>query len=539
MTLTHRLAALLTATLILSPLHADAPPDVARWTAEGVSEGKVMSITSAWRTGDAVEYAHAGNIRATGDSPPGLDTQYEIGSITKVFTNLLLAEMVARDLVRYDTTVGELLGDDVAFANDAVADITLARLATHTSGLPRMPGNFIPADPQDPFANYSGVLLEQGIASARAAQPLGEHYAYSNFGLGLLGHLLGQVHGGGYAAALRELVIEPLGLEQTTLKPGTSAAVGSSGGTVVPGWTFDAMAGAGALWGTTTDLLALTDVMLGREASPFRTPIADVLAQTDIEAGAFGVTRVWHTAAAGDATIYWHNGGTGGFRSFVGFRSDDGRAIALLVSGLGDPTGFGLEWLGREAPEQKAGAHDTAIIGTYELRPGFTIRVSDERGRLTAQASGQPELPITRIDDDWYAVDAFDASLHFVREGDAVTAVELAQNGVLQRGERTSDSGEAPEKVEVTLSESELAAFEGAFTMVAAPVTFTIRQRESGLEAQITGQPFYPIFAKGDDVFFYKVVDAELHFERDDDGAVSALTLHQGGIRQRAVRVAE
>lgn len=539
MTLTHRLGVLLTATLILSPVRADAPPDVARWTTEGVAEGKVMSITSAWRRGDAVEYAHAGTTRAEGESLPTLGTQYEIGSITKVFTNLLLAEMVARELVRYDTTVGELLGDGASFANDAVADITLARLATHTSGLPRMPGNFIPADPENPFANYTGALLEEGIASARAAQPLGDHYAYSNFGLGLLGHLLGKVHGGGYAAALGELVIEPLGLEQTTLEAVPTAAVGSSGGSVVPGWTFDAMAGAGALWGTTSDLLALTNVMLGRAASPFRTPIADVLAPTDIEAGAFSVTRVWHTAAAGDATIYWHNGGTGGFRSFVGFRSDDGRAIALLVSGLGDPTGFGLQWLGYEAPEVKAVGHDAAVIGTYELRPGFTIRVADQRGQLTAQASGQPELPITRVDDDWYAVDAFDASLHFVREGDAVTAVELAQNGILQRGERTSDSGEAPEKAEVALSDAELAAFEGAFTMIAAPVTFTIRRREGGLEAQITGQPFYPIFAKGDDVFFYKVVDAELHFERDDEGLVTALMLHQGGIRQRAVRAAE
>ena len=67
-------------------------------------------------------------------------------------------------------------------------------------------------------------------------------------------------------------------------------------------------------------------------------------------------------------------------------------------------------------------------------------------------------------------------------------------------------------------------------------VVFTVRRREAGLEAQLTGQPYLPIFPRAKDRFFYKAVDAELVFERGDDGAVAAVVLHQGGVAQRAKR---
>lgn len=514
-----------------------AAPDVARWARDGVDAGKVLSIAAAWRDGDTVARAHAGVLGPDDGREPDASTQYQLGSITKAFTNLLLAEMVATGDVGYDTTIRDVLGDAPNYVNSAVGDITLGALATHTSGLPRQPANLAPRDPQDPYASYTGALLERGVGNSRPGQPLGDHYAYSNFGVGLLGYLLGKAHGGGYEAALTERVIEPLGLQRSGFAESGAVALGSSGGDVAPPWHFGALAGAGALWGTTDDLLALVDVMQGRSENPFETTIDAALAPTGIDAGPYSVTRVWHTAPAGDATIYWHNGGTGGYRSFVGFRSDDGRAIALLVAGLGDPTGFGLQWLGGERAEPATADYDAAVIGTYELKPGFELRIFEQRGRLISQASGRQPLPINALGDDWYAIDAFDASLRFVREEGEVVAVELAQNGMLQRGERISDSGDKVEVKAITLGEDALAEFVGEYVIAGAPAKFTIRRGGEALEAQLTGQPFLPIFAKGDDVFFYTVVDAELHFERNDAGAVIALTLHQGAIRQRAERV--
>ncbi|MEM6807886.1 MAG: serine hydrolase domain-containing protein [Pseudomonadota bacterium] len=532
------LAGLTLAALALAPAHASEEIDIARWVTDGVGSGNAMTIAAAWDDGSEVRHAHAGTLGGDADAALDTETQFQIGSISKVYTNLLLAEMVARGKVRYDTTVAELAGEAQAFRNEAVGEITLAALATHTSGLPRMPANFRPSDPADPFASYTATQLRQGLLISRAKQPLGDHYAYSNLGVGLLGYLLGEAHGGGYAAALEEYVLSPLNATRTGMSASGSRASASSGGEVMVDWQFDALAGAGALWGTTTDLLALTAVMRGDVSNPFESAIEDVLAPTGITAGGFSVTRVWHTASAGEATIFWHNGRTNGFSSFVGFRPDDGRAIAVLVSGDGDPTGIGLQWLGYERPEITPPEFDASVIGTYELGPNVEIRVVERNGQLTGQVSGQPPLPLTPLPDDWYAVDSFDASFKVVREADEIVALELVQNSVVQVAKKVSDEVvEAPKPVEVTLEASAFDAFVGEFAMTAAPIKFTIRGREGGLEAQITGQPFFPIFAKGDDVFFYKVVEAELHFERDEAGAVSALMLHQGGIRQRATRV--
>ncbi|MEL6447070.1 MAG: serine hydrolase domain-containing protein [Pseudomonadota bacterium] len=526
------------AALTLAPARASEQIDIARWVTDGVESGNAMAIAAAWDDGSEVRRAHAGALGDDTDAAPDAETQFQIGSISKVYTNLLLAEMVARGKVRYDTTVAELAGDGQQFRNAAVGEITLEALATHTSGLPRMPANFRPSDPADPFASYSSTLLSQGLVISRAKQPLGDHYAYSNLGVGLLGYLLGEAHGGGYTAALEEYVLGPLDAARTGMTASGSHASASSGGEVMADWHFDALAGAGALWGTATDLLALTAVMRGDTDSPFESAIRDTLAPTGIAAGGFSVTRVWHTAAAGEATIYWHNGRTNGFSSFVGFRPDDGRAIAMLLSGDGDPTGVGLQWLGYERPEVAPLEFDASVIGTYQLGPNVEIRVVERDGQLTGQVSGQPPLPLTPLAEDWYVVDSFDASFRAVREAGEVVALELVQNSVVQVAKKTSDEVvEAPEPVEVTLDDAAFDAFVGEFAMMAAPVKFTIRRREGGLEAQITGQPFFPIFAKGDDVFFYKVVEAELHFERDEAGAVNALMLHQGGIRQRATRV--
>lgn len=537
MKLLKAIGVVVAAAALATGARAQVAPDVSRWVRDGVETGNAMSIAAAWRTGDTVSRAHAGTLAPDDAREPDASTQYQVGSITKVFTNLLLAEMVAAGDVGYDTTIRDVLGDAPGYVNPAVGAITLGALATHTSGLPGAAANFAPRNALDPYASYTGALLERAVGISRPGQPLGDHYAYSNFGVGLLGYLLGKVHGDGYEAALTERVIEPLGLARTGFRESGPVALGSTGAEVVPAWRFDALAGAGVLWGTTSDLLALADVMQGRSENPFDTAVDALLAPTGIDGGPFSVTRVWHTAPAGDATIYWHNGGTGGYRSFVGFRSDDGRAIALLVAGLADPTGFGLGWLGYERPEPPDADHDASVVGTYELKPGFELRVFEERGRLISQGTGRQPLPINAVGEDWYAIDAFDASLHFVREDGAVVAVELAQAGRLERGERISDSGDKPEVEKVALSEEVLAGFVGEYAFEGAPVKFTIRRGGEALEAQITGQPFLPVFAKGDDVFFYTAVDAELHFERDDTGAVIALTLHQGAIRQRAVRI--
>jgi serine-type D-Ala-D-Ala carboxypeptidase/endopeptidase len=527
----NRWLSLFVAIVFWSCGHAD-DFDIEDWIDEQVGSGAVLSVTAMHVDGgEVIPYGGGETAPDSGESPDA-NTQFEIGSITKAFTNLLLAEMVARDAVSYETTIGELLGDDFTFANDAVGGITLLQLATHTSGLPRLPANLAPTDQLDPYRGYDEEALLEGIAGARDKQPLGNHYAYSNFGVGLLGYLLGQVQGDGYSGALEELVIRPLGLERTGFERAAQSAVAWRGGQVVKDWSLDALAGAGSLRSTTGDLARFATILLGEADNPLAH---DLQADRKIvaPAGGFDITRVWHVGDSPDGKIFWHNGGTGGFWSFFGFRPATNEAVAILVSGDTEATGVGLRWLGFEPGQPPAADNDRSLLGQYNLNANFGIGVYEMDGRLVAQASGQMPLGLQEVGDDWYAMDVADASLHFLRENGKVVALELAQNGMLQRAEKSSDTAAALTKESVGKSRDALAAYVGEYPLNPS-VKFTIRLGEEHLEAMLTGQPFFPIFPQGEDKFFYKVVDAELHFERDEHGDVDAVVLHQGGIVQRA-----
>mgnify|MGYP001815428281 FL=1 len=522
------------ALLTLSWAYA-AEPDMQGWIDEQVGSGAALAVSIAHRKDGEVTYYGGGVVAPGSDQVPDENSQYEIGSITKSFTHLLLAELVEMDRVGYDTTIGDLLGADFELRNAAVGDITLLQLATHRSGLPRMPGDFAPTNPLDPYQGYDSEALLRSLATTRDKQPLGTYYSYSNFGVGILGYLLGQVHGGGYAEALTELVLDPLGMSHTSFERAENSVTAFSGGQAVSDWTIDGMAGAGALRSTTGDLMKFVRVQLGEAENPFAHDLADDR-EVIGEAGGFDITRVWHVGNTPDGKIFWHNGGTGGFHSFVGFKPASNEAVAIIASGDTDPTASGLTWLGFAGPRRPDGDIDPSILGQYDLNPNFGIGVYEVNGTLVAQASGQMPLGIYEVEPDWYALGAADASLHFLREGDEVVAVELAQNGMLQRAARSSDTAAALSKKAVELGDDALDAYVGEYP-INPSVKFTIRRSADGLEAMLTGQPFFPVYAKGDDVFFYKVVDAELHFERDDNGRVNALVLHQGGIQQRAERV--
>lgn len=513
-----------------------AEEDMQAWADRQVAEGNNLAVVVASFSPEAAVYATAGELEP-GGAAVDPDTQFQIGSITKAFTNLLLAELVARGEVAYSTTIGDVLGDEMTFANPAVADITLEQLATHRSGLPRLPGNLVPADPLDPYAGYDEVMLLQAVSNARARQKLGDHYAYSNFGVGLLGYLLGIVHGSDYPTALSTLVLEPLGLAQTGFESLAKQAAGFRAGSVVPAWSMDdALTAAGGLWGSASDFGRLADSLLGRRNVDLALSMDQGLEQVADSDIGYGLTRVWHVAYADGEPVYWHNGGTGGYWSFFGFRPDTGEAIAILVSGDDEPTAQGLRWLGAGPGPVTNSPIDTSIYGQYQLNTQLGVGVYDMGGTLVAQITGQPALPLSALGDDWYAYDTVDASLHFRREGGDVVAVELVQAGVVQTSKRTSALASAQERETIELSPGQLEQYVGRYAL--SPVaSFTIRKRDGGLEAMITGQPYLPIYPANDkDVFFYRAVDAELHFERDAEGAVTALVLHQGQIVQRAAR---
>ncbi|MEM9305474.1 MAG: serine hydrolase domain-containing protein, partial [Pseudomonadota bacterium] len=244
--------AAMVAAMTLAPAALAEDNDMQAWIDEQIASGKNLAITAMHLKDGEVSYYAGGTTTAGEQITPDENTQFQMGSITKPFTDMLLAELVANGAVKYDTTIGELM--DVEPKNPAVAEITLQSLATHTSGLPRLPVNLVPANPLDPYAGYDDDLLKKAVVEARNLQPLGDHYAYSNFGVGLLGYLLGEEQGDGYQKAMMALVVEPLGLTETGFTESGNVAQGFRSGDVVPAWSMDdALAGAGSLWGSVSD----------------------------------------------------------------------------------------------------------------------------------------------------------------------------------------------------------------------------------------------------------------------------------------------
>ena len=148
---------------------------------------------------------------------PGADTVYEIGSITKVFTSLVLADMVVRGEVGLDDPVAKFLPATVKVPERDGKRITLRDLSNQVSGLPRMPDNLKPADGADPYVDYSADRLYEFLARCELGRAVGEKYEYSNLGVGLLGHALALKAGMGYEELVSKRVLEPLGMADTAI----------------------------------------------------------------------------------------------------------------------------------------------------------------------------------------------------------------------------------------------------------------------------------------------------------------------------------
>lgn len=512
---------------------AAAADELDAWLAARQADGSLAAASVARITGAQVRTSGFGRID---ERVPAGDTPFQIGSITKVYTNLLLAEAVAAGDLRYRDAIGGLLPEKLQPANPAVARITLEALATHRSGLPRLPPNLDLANTVDPYADYDEDKLLAGVAKARAGQPLGSFYTYSNFGVGLLGYLLGRQDGQGYRANLKQRVLAPLGLEETGFEPGEGAARAIQGGEAVRAWGFDdALAGAGALWGSTDDLARLVQAYLGHHEHQLAHALAEDLRVLGA-AGDFEITRVWHVARAQGQPVYWHNGGTAGFNSFVGFRPDREEGLALLVSGGADPTDIGLRALGVAPIEPGEAEVDESLFGQYELSPQFGIGIHAEHGKLLAQASGQPAFQLHPLGEDWYALGEVDVALHFVRRDGQVEALELAQDGQLQMARRSHAVALSQQRREIEVDKAAQAALVGDYVF-APGLQLVVSLADAQLMAQLTGQPAFPVYPRSADRYFYKVVDAELQFVRGQDGKVEAVILHQAGIEQRAARV--
>jgi CubicO group peptidase (beta-lactamase class C family) len=394
-------------------------------------------------------------IVAFGDPGPGqppLDgnSVFEIGSISKVFTATVLAELVKDGRVRLEDPIDKYLPASVHVPERNGLKITLGSLSEQNSGLPRMPNNFRPKDPKNPYADYGVPQLYDFVSHYSLTRDPGAQFEYSNLGVGLLGHVLTLVTGQSYEEMERERVWKPLGMTNTAvaLTPWMKAhlALGhDEQGSVTPNWDLDALAGAGAIRSTTIDMLKFAAANVHPERGAIEKAMA--FAQTE-RAPAGGSQQTiglnWLSNHVFGDTIVWHNGGTGGYRTFIGLAPSRRVAVVVMTNSAGEGADdVGMHLLNAAiplAPKPTPPKQRTSItvsrevlqgyVGTYQLTPQFLLEVTLGESGLQVRPTGQSISDLFAESETEFFFKVVDAQISFVRDAQgAVTGLVLHQNG--------------------------------------------------------------------------------------------------------------
>jgi hypothetical protein len=306
-------------------------------------------------------------------------------------------------------------------------------------------------------------------------------------------------------------------------------------GLPVPNWTCDAIAPAGALRSSTREMALFLQACLGLRETPLAASFSATEQPQRPLVGLVGsIGLAWHLTAD-SPPIIWHNGGTGGYRSFIGFEPRGKRGIAVLVNIGQSPDGLGMKLLrgdqAQKAEANPAGSNVTAAanlkdyVGNFPLAPAFVMAVTTDQGSLFVQATGQSRLSLVPVSADHFKVKEVDAEVSFERDAAGkVVALILRQNGLDQRAPR----GEIQAPVEIMLPAGQLPEYVGDYALAPA-VGLNVAVQDGRLAVQVTGQSRITVYASAKDKFFYTVVDAQITFQRDAQGRVSGLVLHQGG----------
>lgn len=388
-----------------------------------------------------------------GAGQPPLDgnSVFEIGSISKVFTATVLAELVQEGKVSLDDPVQKYLPGSVHMPTRNGKQITLGNLSEQNSGLPRMPTNFHPANPANPYADYSVQQMYDFLSGYELTRDPGAEFEYSNLAVGLLGHTLSLATHMTYEEMEHQRVWAPLGMEHTaiTFTPWMKQhlALGhDEEGKVVPNWDLPTLAGAGAIRSTTVDMLKFAAANLHPERGALERAMAFAhRVRAPVHAPTNYIGLNWIVQYAGADTIVWHNGGTGGYRTFLGLEPSHKRAVVIMTNS----TGAGADDIGMHlldaalplAPKPEAPKARTAIelpatvlsryAGAYQLTPQVTMTVTLRDGALYLALTGQPGdhqlWPESQTD---FFLKDVDAQITFeLGAGDVVTGLVLHQNG--------------------------------------------------------------------------------------------------------------
>jgi CubicO group peptidase (beta-lactamase class C family) len=422
-------------------LPAEAVEIIEKSIAEGLTPGIAIALIDS----SGIHHFNFGKTTSDG-TDVNEHTIYEIGSITKAFTGILLAQQVLDEDIQLDQEISTLLPDSLKIPVVGDIEITFGNLTDHTSGLPRMPYNFNPANPNNPFADYSVEQMYEFISNYQPTRPVGSAYEYSNIGQGLLGHLLALNRNTTYEDLMIQAIATPLQMADTriifTSRMKENLAPGHSNGEVVENWDLPTLAGAGAIRSSAADMAKFISANLGYTNTPLTEAMSLSHQIRHNKAGNMSVAMAWHVKKDENQDIIWHNGRTGGYCSFVGFNKETGKGIVLLTNSstyADDITEIGLYIMDPDGGLTARKFKSDAIIlpesllkqylGVYELQPNLRLTITKEGTQLYGQVTGQQPFEMYAENDTSFFLTAVKAQITFRQKEGKVESLTLYQLG--------------------------------------------------------------------------------------------------------------
>lgn len=514
---------------------------------DGETPGIVLGVLDADGSTRVLHYGEAG----PGARPLDPRSAFEIGSITKTFTAALLADMVARGEVALDDPVQKYLPEGVAMPTWEGREITLMDLSTHHSGLPRMPENFDPADPENPYADYTTEQLYAFLNDHELRREPGIEYEYSNLAVGLLGHVLERASGMTYEDLVRTRILEPLGMDLTgvTLDGdlGEWMTKGHDGvGDVVTYWDAMVMVGAGGLRSNAEDMLTYLAAQMGPPDSEIERAMRMAhevrVEREDGAANGLG----WSIRTVGDRRLLTHGGGTAGYGAMVGFDPELRVGIVILANtgDFGDDLASDLLRQGAPITTPTVDVPRSTLerfVGLYEADDGRRLAVRFEvEGWLTVQTIRNVRFRMYADSDTSFYLRR--APWRFTFRQDTlgnVTGLVADLAGTEVRAEKVEDAVPDPRVVAGNfirqdlppLTAEEMAVYEGRYAVRSDPRPMEVRVfvEDGQLMGQPAGDRSSRLLYQGDHAFI-PVADTNLRLVfQVDDGRAEGLTLHAGG----------
>jgi len=428
-----------------------ARPLIEKQTADGLSIGYIE--------GEHWGIVHLGSSNEAKQKANNL-TIYELGSISKVFTSLLLADAFVRNHINLNTVAEVPNAAGIHLPSKDGRSIKWIDLSTHRSGLPRLGANMTRVDLLNPYIDYDSKKAATFVNEYKLPRKPGDTQEYSNLGACVLGYLVAQKEGKPYEELLRERITEPLRMADCTTALNSDqtkrlATPHRKFGTPTPPWDHADLPGAGGVHATMRDMMRFAKAQLNPPTGTLGEAI-ELAWKQQTEADKSGPAMGLGWMIAGDGETRWHNGGTGGSSTalFVNRRIKSAVIVLCNTSTKHEIDKLAIQLIQKAAgieaesklsedtkPETEKLAIDAKLrgrlVGRYQLAPDFIFTVHDENGHLMVDITNQPTQEVFPDSATKWSYRGVKATLEFKlpKTGPAKSLV-LHQNGINQTARR-------------------------------------------------------------------------------------------------------